>query len=161
LNNLAWVLATSPVDQLRDGKRAIELATKACKLTDYKKPHILSTLAAAYAETGDFETAKKWSQKAVELGEGEEKEALEKELESYRAGKPVRELMNEDKSDQTQKPEAQKPEATAKKTENSGDRKSPAEKPRAGKSKRKPKAERKTTPETPPEAKTPSGESSR
>lgn len=93
LNNLAWVLATSPDDALRNGKRAIELATKACELTEYKEAHILSTLGAAYAETGDFETAIKWSEKAVELGEGAQKEALMKELESYRAGKPWRELL--------------------------------------------------------------------
>lgn len=93
LNNLAWVLATSPDDALRNGKRAIELATKACELTEYKQAHILSTLGAAHAETGDFETAIKWSEKAVELGEGAQKEALMKELESYRAGKPWRELL--------------------------------------------------------------------
>ena len=44
LNNLAWVLATSPKKKLRDGKRAVELATKACKLTDHKKAHIVSRL---------------------------------------------------------------------------------------------------------------------
>ena len=59
LNNYAWVLATSPTDSLRDGKKAVELATKAADLTSYQVPHILSTLAAAYAETGDFENAKK------------------------------------------------------------------------------------------------------
>jgi tetratricopeptide (TPR) repeat protein len=91
LNNLAWVLATSPDDKLRDGRRAIELATTACKVTDYKEAHILSTLAAGYAETGDFETAIKWSSKAVELGSGPVKEQLGKELESYQAGKPWRE----------------------------------------------------------------------
>ena len=64
LNNLAWVLATSPNDKVRDGKRSIELATKACELTEYKEAHILSTLASGYAEEGDFETAKKWSAKA-------------------------------------------------------------------------------------------------
>ena len=58
LNNLAWVLATSPDDKLRDGKRAIELATKAAEVSNYETPHVLSTLAAAYAETGDFEKAK-------------------------------------------------------------------------------------------------------
>ncbi|GIW95610.1 MAG: hypothetical protein KatS3mg110_3651 [Pirellulaceae bacterium] len=92
LNNLAWVLATSPEDSLRDGKRALELALKACELTDYKEAHILSTLASAYAELGDFENAIKWSTKAVELGENDEqKEQLKKELETYRQGKPFRE----------------------------------------------------------------------
>lgn len=95
LNNLAWVLATSPDDKLRDGKRALELAKKACELTQYKEAHILSTLAAAYAELGDLKTAIEWSKKAVELGEGEEKEALMKELETYKSGKPMRELLQE------------------------------------------------------------------
>jgi tetratricopeptide (TPR) repeat protein len=95
LNNLAWVLATSPKDELRDGKRAIELATKACEVTDYKMPHILSTLAAAYAETGDFENAIKWSKKCIELGEEglpDQIEQLRDELKHYEEGKPFREL---------------------------------------------------------------------
>ena len=106
LNNFAWVLATSPVDELRNGKRAIELATKACELTDYKQAHILSTLAAGYAETGDFETARQWSQKAVELGDEEQKEPLTKELESYKAEKPWRERQTAPE----EKPEEAKPE---------------------------------------------------
>lgn len=91
-NNLAWVLATSPDDNVRDGKRAIELAKKACELTDYKAAHILSTLAAGYAETGDFETAKQWSAKAVEMGDEDVKEELQAELDSYKEKKPWREL---------------------------------------------------------------------
>src|SRR6185503_4662491 len=63
LNNYAWVLATSPDDAVRNADRSIELGTKACDLTKYEKPHILSTLAAGYAEKGDWETAKKWSAK--------------------------------------------------------------------------------------------------
>jgi tetratricopeptide (TPR) repeat protein len=99
LNNLAWVLATSPDAKLRNGRRAIELATLACKLTDYKAAHILSTLAAAYAETGDFPSALKWSTKAVKLGgkNKEELDALKKELENYKAKKPTRELLSEEK----------------------------------------------------------------
>ena len=65
------MLATSPDDKLRNGSRAIELATKAAELTEYKAAYILSTLAAAYAETGDFQTAIKWSSKAVEIGDKE------------------------------------------------------------------------------------------
>lgn len=94
LNNLSWVLATSPKDELRDGPRALELALKASEATDHAMPHILSTLAAAYAEVGDFENARKWATKAVELGQGQEHEQieqLEEELESYRQDKPWRE----------------------------------------------------------------------
>jgi tetratricopeptide (TPR) repeat protein len=103
LNNLAWVLATSPMDDVRDGKRAVELALKACEVTEYKKPHILSTLGAAYAEAGDMENAIKWSSKAVELGETELKDQVEQlkdELKHYQEGKPFRELQNvEEKPD--------------------------------------------------------------
>jgi tetratricopeptide (TPR) repeat protein len=106
LNNFAWVLATSPDDKVRDGKRAIELATKASELTGHQTPHVLSTLGASYAETGDFESAKKWSQQAVDFAkkaleaakDNEERarlqkdlEQLEKEFAGYEKGEPVRE----------------------------------------------------------------------
>ncbi len=95
LNNFAWLLATSPVDELRDGKRAIEMATQACELTEYKAAHILSTLASGYAETGDFETARKWAEKAVELaGDEEQRKGLQEELDGYKLDKPWRELEN-------------------------------------------------------------------
>jgi tetratricopeptide (TPR) repeat protein len=93
LNNLAWLLATSPEDSIRDGKRAIELATKACEETEWKEAHIISTLAAGYAEAGDFETAKKYSRQAVDVGSetAEVKDQLEQELRSYEEAKPWRE----------------------------------------------------------------------
>jgi tetratricopeptide (TPR) repeat protein len=91
LNNFAWVLCTSPDDHLRDGKRALELAQKACELLEFKAAFALSTLAAAYAELGDFQKAIEWAEKAVAAAEGEEKEHIQKELESYRQGKPFRE----------------------------------------------------------------------
>lgn len=96
LNNLAWVLATSPNDQLRNGKRAVELAESACKVTEFKQAHILSTLAASYAESGDFEKAVEWSAKAVTLGKGAVKNQLSKELESYKEHKPWREAIASD-----------------------------------------------------------------
>ena len=92
LNNLAWVLATSPQDEVRDGQRAIDLAIHACDVTEYKAPHILSTLAASYAETGDFDKAIEWSTKAVETGPVSIKEQLQQELDSYKEEKPWREL---------------------------------------------------------------------
>lgn len=102
LNNFAWVLCTSPVDKLRNGKRALEMAKEACRLTDHKQAHILSTLGAAYAETGDLKSAMEWSKKAIALGKEEQKADLTKELETYKAGKPIREI----KSGQEAKPEA-------------------------------------------------------
>ena len=93
-NNLSWVLATSPTDSVRDGKKALEYGLKAAELSEYKEPHILSTLAAAHAENGDFEKAIEWSTKCVEMGRSEDheqQEQLEQELESYKAGKPWRE----------------------------------------------------------------------
>ncbi|RIK78330.1 MAG: hypothetical protein DCC67_11690 [Planctomycetota bacterium] len=119
LNNFAWVLATSPDDDVRDGKRAIELATKACEAVDYQQPHILSTLAAGYAETGDFDKAREWSQKAVDLfaaqqaqQEPEDGKAqaediaqeLAAELESYKANKPWRERQTVDQPSTTPEP---------------------------------------------------------
>lgn len=94
LNNLAWVLATSPEAEVRNGQRAVELATKACELTEYKMPHILSTLAAAFAESGNFDTAIEWSQKAVNMDDPENDEQLEKELASYLKKQPWRERQN-------------------------------------------------------------------
>lgn len=101
LNNLAWLLATSPDEGIRDGKRSIELATKACEETKWKEAHIISTLAAGYAETGDFETARKYSKQAVETGAEmpEVKEQLEKELASYEAEKPWRERQTAEKEE--------------------------------------------------------------
>jgi tetratricopeptide (TPR) repeat protein len=106
LNNYAWVLATSPDDEVRDGKLSVELATKACEATDYKESHILSTLAAAYAESGDYDKAVEWSKKAlaafdeqrqaaIAAGNEEKVAELEKELKaelaSFEAKKPWRE----------------------------------------------------------------------
>ncbi|MAI33775.1 MAG: hypothetical protein CMM07_19150 [Rhodopirellula sp.] len=93
-NNLAWVLATSPTDSVRNGEKAQKYAKQAAELTDYAEAHILSTLAAAYAENGNFKEAVKWSKKAVELGEKadhEQLEQLEAELKSYEDKKPWRE----------------------------------------------------------------------
>jgi tetratricopeptide (TPR) repeat protein len=93
LNNLAWLLATSPDDAIRNGKRAIELARKACELTEWKEAHIISTLAAGYAESGDFAKAREFSQKAVDASDDSEqvKDQLKGELASYTAEKPWRE----------------------------------------------------------------------
>jgi tetratricopeptide (TPR) repeat protein len=90
LNNAAWVMATSPHAALRNGRLAVRLALRANQLTDDKQPHIWSTLAAAFAETGDFDAAVTWAAKAVDSGTDDAKEQMRAERESYRQRKPWR-----------------------------------------------------------------------
>ena len=67
MNNLAWILSTCADASLRDGKRAVELATHACELTGRKNAWLLDTLAAAFAETGDFKAAVETQREAMAL----------------------------------------------------------------------------------------------
>jgi len=88
-NDLAWTLATFPDARYRDNKLALESATKACVLSEWKNPVYLDTLSAAYAESGDFDAAVKWQSKAIELLTDEkEKEDHRTRLKLYREKKP-------------------------------------------------------------------------
>jgi Zn-dependent protease len=64
-NNLAWLLATCPIDALRNGHEAVEHATYACEATGWSKPNCVGTLAAAYAEVGDFQQAVNLQQRVL------------------------------------------------------------------------------------------------
>ncbi len=111
LNALAWVLATTPEAALRDGARAVDLATQACELTGEKNGSLVDTLAAAYAEAGKFEEAAKWQEKALELlSDSPEKAGVQARLEMYRQGKPYREEPNEKPKAEDRKADAQKAE---------------------------------------------------
>lgn len=57
INNLAWILATSGNDSLRDGAKALKLMELALMLPQAGNAHLMNTLAAAYAETGQYDQA--------------------------------------------------------------------------------------------------------
>ncbi|MGA2259776.1 MAG: tetratricopeptide repeat protein, partial [Thermoguttaceae bacterium] len=95
--DLASLLATCPDEEYRDGKKAVENANKAYQLDGGKNWNSVDALAAAYAESGDFEKAKQWGAKAIQLA-ATDKSATDKDkaemasrLELYKQRKPYRE----------------------------------------------------------------------
>ena len=89
-NNRAWLLGTAADPSLRNGALAVEFATKACELTGYQKADVLDTLAAAYAEAGDFEQAVRRAKEAIAKADAKHTPAIEKRLALYEAGKSYR-----------------------------------------------------------------------
>jgi 4-amino-4-deoxy-L-arabinose transferase-like glycosyltransferase len=93
LNNLAWMLATASRSELRNGEEAVQLATKAVELTDRRIPLFIGTLAAAYAEAGEFSNAVEMAQTARALAwitsQKEIAAKNEKLLSLYSSGKTV------------------------------------------------------------------------
>jgi len=89
-NARAWLEANCIDPKYRNGKQAVADATKACEVTTWHDPGYLSTLAAAYAETGDFASAEKWQGRAIGLASEPLKSKLRARLDLYRARKPYR-----------------------------------------------------------------------
>jgi tetratricopeptide (TPR) repeat protein len=86
----AWTLATCSEAKLRDGAKAVESATRACELTQWKSPRPLATLAAAFAEKGDFGGAVQMQRKALEVTPEKDpvRDYYQACLDRYRAKKP-------------------------------------------------------------------------
>jgi tetratricopeptide (TPR) repeat protein len=95
LNALAWMAATDPRPELRNGPQAVEMAGRACELTGRQQPAMLLTLAAAYAETGRFSEALAAAEKGRDMAKAkgnkkiEEKSALMRDV--FAARQPFRE----------------------------------------------------------------------
>ena len=94
LNNLAWILAANPDAHVREGRQAVVLAERACKLTGYKQPIMVGTLAAAYAEAGRFDEAVTNAEKAKTMAEQANQMELAAKnralLDLYLSGQPAR-----------------------------------------------------------------------
>jgi predicted Zn-dependent protease len=95
LNELAWILATDPVAANRSGAEAVQLAKRACELTQNRQPAFLATLAAAYAEDGQFAQAIATIQASTSLATSMgKKEIAEKDVilqKTFQSGNPFRE----------------------------------------------------------------------
>jgi tetratricopeptide (TPR) repeat protein len=93
-NNLAWILATSSDDKIRDGAKAVEFAQQAVAISGAREPQFIRTLAAAYAESGRFPDSIAAAQQATMIANMQGKPRLAKNLEKdlllYRAYLPLR-----------------------------------------------------------------------
>jgi len=88
LNDLAWLLATCRNDEVRDPKRAIELATSACKQTQFADANLLDTLATSHAAAGDFDAALKRCDEALRVADESDREAIASRRALFAAEKP-------------------------------------------------------------------------
>jgi protein O-mannosyl-transferase len=95
LNNLAWILATSADDKVRNGAEAERLARRACEVTKYEVGVYVGTLAAALAEIGQFEeaatTAERARRLALQAGDSARVERNAELANQFRSGRPYRE----------------------------------------------------------------------
>lgn len=93
-NEIAWIRATYPEDSMRDGQAAIAAATKACEATTWGNAGYIDTLAAAYAEAGQFDSAAAYEQMTLKMmpHRNRERAKEEKRLAQYRTHQPYREL---------------------------------------------------------------------
>ena len=93
-NNLVWLLATCPRADLRRGEEAVALGERICRTAGTQRSAMLDSLAAAYAETGQFARAVETAGQALELARCEDDASraasLRARLELYRRGRPFR-----------------------------------------------------------------------
>lgn len=94
-NNRAWLWATAHSAEIRDGRKAVQSAIQACRLTEWKNLEYLDTLAAAYAERGDFEKAANVAAYVLKKSPDQEKDTVKARLELYRSERVYRHAAND------------------------------------------------------------------
>ena len=94
LYHLAWIRATQEDKKYRNGQEAVKLGIRLCKITQYHQPLALDALSAAYAETGRYDEAVSFAEKAHKLasvqGPAALAQGLEQRLKLYQNKMPYR-----------------------------------------------------------------------
>ena len=93
---LAWILATCPVESLRDGTASIEFAASVCEATEYRSLRAMDVLAAAYAEAGQFNKAVQTAQRALKLASEKNSEIIKQNVPGERDGIDLSALTKKD-----------------------------------------------------------------
>lgn len=93
LSGAAWILATADDPSLRNGEAAVRLAEQLCRQTNYADPGNLDTLAAAYAEAGNFPAALLTADQALKIASKAGDRGLEadinRHIEQFKAQRPL------------------------------------------------------------------------
>jgi tetratricopeptide (TPR) repeat protein len=92
LKQRAWLQATCPDPVFRNGQQAVKDAKAACSILQWKDENTIDTLAAAYAETGDFDSAVQFASQALTIKDisSTDSKRIQRHLESFQQRKPIR-----------------------------------------------------------------------
>jgi tetratricopeptide (TPR) repeat protein len=92
LSDRAWLRATCPNASFRNGQRAVKDAKAACSIMVWKDEHMIDTLAAAYAETGDFKSAVQYAAQALAVKgiSADSTKLFQQHLALFQQNKPIR-----------------------------------------------------------------------
>jgi Tfp pilus assembly protein PilF len=92
LSDRAWFQATCPDSSFRDGRQAVKDAKAACSIMQWKDENMIDTLAAAYAETGDFDSAARYAAQALAIKgiEPVDSKRIQRHLSLFQQHQPVR-----------------------------------------------------------------------
>jgi tetratricopeptide (TPR) repeat protein len=92
LKQRAWFQATCRDSSFRNGQQAVKDAKAACSIQEWKDETTIDTLAAAYAETGDFDSAVRYAQQALAVKDisPTDYKKIQRHLELFQQRKPIR-----------------------------------------------------------------------